>query len=86
VPRLSSFYGVIITMYFSDHPPPHFHARYGEYQGQIEIATGAVLSGFLPRRAASMVQEWAGLHRAELEANWQLAVAEQPLDSIDPLP
>ena len=86
MPRLSSFYGVIITMYFSDHPPPHFHARYGEYQAQIGIPTGIVLSGFLPRRAAVMVQEWTGLHRAELDANWQRAVAEQPLDSIEPLP
>ena len=63
MPRLSAFYGVVITMYFSDHPPPHFHARYGEFQAQIEINTGAILDGFLPRRAAGMVQEWAELPR-----------------------
>jgi hypothetical protein len=28
VPRISSFYGIVIEMYFGDHPPPHFHARY----------------------------------------------------------
>lgn len=49
---LSAFYGIVIGMYFSDHPPPHFHARYGEYETQIEIATGTVLRGQLPRRAA----------------------------------
>lgn len=82
MPRISAFYGVVITMYFSDHPPPHFHARYGDYQAQVDIATGSLLSGFLPRRAANLVAEWAGLHHAELEANWQRAVAEQPLASV----
>jgi hypothetical protein len=86
VPRISAFYGVIITMYFDDHPPPHFHARYGEYEAQIVIASGAVRTGYLPRRALSMVTEWAGLHRRELEADWERAAAELPLVSIEPLP
>jgi hypothetical protein len=29
MPELSRFYGILIRMYFSDHPPPHFHAKYG---------------------------------------------------------
>src|SRR6476660_2931095 len=29
MPRVSSFYGIVITMYFGDHAPPHFHARHG---------------------------------------------------------
>jgi hypothetical protein len=86
VPRISDFYGVIITMYFTDHPPPHFHARYGEHEAQVEIATGRFLSGSLPRRAENMVEEWAGLHRPELEANWIKAESQHPLDSIEPLP
>ena len=45
MPRISASYGIVITMYFADHSPPHFHARYGEFQAQIEIASGAVLSG-----------------------------------------
>ena len=28
VPRISAFYGILITMYWLDHPPPHFHAAY----------------------------------------------------------
>lgn len=73
-------------MYFTDHPPPHFHARYGEYDSQVEIATGRLLAGSLPRRAARLVEEWADLHRAELEANWERAAVERPLASIEPLP
>jgi hypothetical protein len=41
VPRLSAFYGNVVTMCFTDHPPPHFHVRYGEFESQVEIATGA---------------------------------------------
>lgn len=48
MPRISAFYGIVIAMYFDDHPPPHFHARYGEHEAQILIANGDVLHGWLP--------------------------------------
>lgn len=31
MPTISAFYGILIRMYFGDHPPPHFHVRYGEH-------------------------------------------------------
>ncbi len=86
MPRISAFYGIVIVMYFADHPPPHFHARYGEHEAQILIATGEVLEGFLPRRALNLVQEWTALHRSELVTDWNLAEREEPLVSIEPLP
>jgi hypothetical protein len=86
VPRISAFYGIVITMYYRDHEPPHFHALYGEHQAQIVIATLGPLSGELPPRALRLVREWAALHRAELEANWAKARAREPLDTIPPLP
>ena len=52
-------------MSYDDHPPPRFHAKYGERQAQVVIETGAVLKGSLPRRALGLVQEWV-LHRDEL--------------------
>jgi len=85
VPRISSFYGVVVTMYFRDHGPPHFHAVYGEFEAQVIIATGGILMGALPPRALRMVKEWTNLHRAELEANWQNARKRRPLAKIDPL-
>jgi hypothetical protein len=48
MPRISTFYGIVVTMYHSDHAPPHFHARYGEYEAQIAIDTGEPLAGYLP--------------------------------------
>jgi hypothetical protein len=85
VPRISSFYGIVIAMYYRDHYPPHFHAIYGEYEAQIVIGTGEPLGGTLPPRALRLVQEWSELHREELEANWTRAEAHLPLDKIEPL-
>ncbi len=73
-------------MYYDDHPPPHFHAKYGEYQAQVAIATGEVLNGALPKRALSLVREWVELHQDELEEDWRRAETKQPLATIEPLP
>jgi hypothetical protein len=70
-------------MYYDDHAPPHFHAR---YEAQVLISSGDVLHGRLPRRALSLVEEWVELHRSELEENWRLSQIEEPLATIDPLP
>lgn len=86
MPRISAFYGIIIAMYFEDHPPPHFHAKYGEHQAQVAIETGQVINGALPRRARSLVEEWTELHRDELMADWERAARQEPLHRIEPLP
>lgn len=85
MPRISSFYGIVITMYFGDHPPPHFHARHGDETATIEIATAAVIKGFLSPRAMRLVREWTELHRAELAANFERVVREESPTRIEPL-
>jgi hypothetical protein len=62
VPRISAFYGIAIYMYYRDHTPPHFHAIYGEYEATVAIETAAVLDGQIPRRARTLVSEWATSH------------------------
>jgi hypothetical protein len=79
MPEISRFFGIIIRMYFGNHPPPHFHAEYGGAQVKIEIATLAVIDGELPPRALGLVTEWAALHQGELLDLWRLASANQPL-------
>lgn len=83
VPRISEFYGIVIYMYRPDHPPPHFHAQYGE---QIALGSFEVLNGSLPPRALRLVREWAALHTVELAENWEFAQALEELVKIDPLP
>jgi Domain of unknown function (DUF4160) len=72
VPRISFFYGIAIFMYWNEgvHARPHFHARYGGQSASVDF-NGEVLAGALPPRAINLITEWAGLHRAELEANWE---------------
>jgi hypothetical protein len=86
VPRVSFFYGIVITMYFYDHQPPHFHAQYAEHHAVIAIDGTRVLVGELPGRALKLVAEWATLHRAELEADWELVHGGTVPEPIDPLP
>jgi hypothetical protein len=43
MPTISSFYGILIKMYFGDHVPPHFHAEYGEFAAQFSIRDLGIL-------------------------------------------
>lgn len=85
MPRVSEFFGIIIAMYYNDHVPPHFHAKYAESEAEIAIETLEIVEGSLPRRVLALVLEWAVLHRPELRANWEMARAGQPLARIEPL-
>lgn len=67
------------------HPPPHFHAIYGDSEAQVGISPIAILESNLPRRAISMVVEWATLHQGELMANWRRLREDQPAEKIPPL-
>ena len=84
MPEISRFYGIIIRMRYNDHPPPHFHARYGGQDVTVEIMTGRV-SGTMSRPALNLIWAWLDLHRDELLANWELARAQEALQSVPPL-
>ena len=85
MPEISRFLGIVIAMFYRDHPPPHFHAAYGEHEAAVAIADGSVLWGSLPKRAFGHVQEWRQAHVAELEEDWERARARRPLTPIAPL-
>ena len=71
MPVISSFYGILIKMYFGDHLPPHFHADYGEFSAQIRITDFGIEAGYLPPKALALVVEWANIHQTELMTNWR---------------
>jgi len=56
MPEISRFLGIVIAMYYREHNPPHFHARYGSYQVIVHISDG-VVEGRFPRRALAHVME-----------------------------
>jgi Domain of unknown function (DUF4160) len=74
-------------MYWNEahHARPHFHARYGGQAASIDL-DGNLIAGSLPRRALTLVAEWARLHRSELEANWDRARCDYELEPVEPLP
>ena len=85
MPELSRFFGIVIAMYHRDHPPPHFHARYGEYEAKFSVETGEIREGNLPRRARLLVEEWYALHTDELAVAWRLIENRLIPAKIDPL-
>jgi Domain of unknown function (DUF4160) len=86
MPRVSTFYGVVIYMYWNerDHPVPHFHAYHAGRRASVS-ADGDVLAGSLESRALQFVREWATLRHDEILANWERARRNEPLLGIDPL-
>ena len=85
MPELSRFYGIIVRMFYGDHPPPHFHAAYQGEEIKININTLEVIEGKMSRRAQALVLEWAALHRDELRQAWEAASANKEPSKIAPL-
>lgn len=85
MPEICRFFGIVIGMYYNDHPPPHFHARYGGQKALIAIDTLTVLRGQLSPRVRGLVVEWASAHQSELWKDWELARKDEPLEKIPPL-
>jgi hypothetical protein len=71
---------------YKDHSPPHFHAKYGEFRGLINIESGELIEGNLPNRALRLLKEWIELHKQELKRNWEESQKDNPkIKKIEPL-
>jgi hypothetical protein len=81
MPEITRFYGIIIKLFFADHPPPHFHAIYGDYNALINLETLEIIEGDLPNRATKMVIEWAKIYQSELLKMWNT----QEFNKLPPL-
>ena len=84
MPELCRFFGIVITMYHEDHPPPHFHARYAGHQATFAF-DGEMLAGAMPGRQRRLVQAWAELHGGELKTCWERAQELEDPGTIEPL-
>lgn len=85
MPELSRFLGMIVTINFGDHPPPHIHVRYNSYKAVFEIDSGAIIAGNLPPKAIGLIVEWMAIHRNELRDAWHAVEANQLPNKIKPL-
>ncbi len=82
MPAIAMFYGILIRLFYKDtdkHHIPHIHAEYQNAVASYSIIDSAVLAGSLPPGKHSLVVAWIEIHRDELLADWNLAVAgEKP--------
>ncbi|MCC7375305.1 MAG: DUF4160 domain-containing protein [Verrucomicrobiales bacterium] len=85
MPEISRFYGIVIRLYYRDHPPAHFHAIYGEHEALVEIETGTVNRGWIPKTALELVNQWRMIHLQELREDWSRARQQMPILPITPL-
>ena len=81
MPEICRFLGIVISMYFDEHNPPHFHVSYNEYKAVIAIQTLNTVDGCLPARVRGIVEEWAEIHQAELLKMWN----SQDFHKLEPL-
>ena len=84
MPIISRFFGILIFMFWREHEPAHFHAKYGDEEAVIEIETGKV-SGNNSKRALNLIQDWRELHKDELLQDWELSKQRRQLNRINPL-
>ena len=85
MPVISTFFGIVIRMFYREHGVPHFHA---EHQGQQATFTfdGDLLAGSIRSRTAlRLIRDWAQAHGRELDQNWERAVQGEQLERIAPL-
>jgi Domain of unknown function (DUF4160) len=85
VPIISTFFGIIIRMFFDDHGPPHFHAEFQGEEATFDFQGKLVQGSIRSATARRLIRRWAQLHRTELEANWSKAKRLEPIAQIAPL-
>jgi hypothetical protein len=85
MPTICRFYGIKITIFFRDHAPPHFHARFAEHEAQIRIADGAITAGRLPPGAATLVNTWWKRYKGEIVRSWDRTQQTGLVEAVPPL-
>jgi hypothetical protein len=60
-------------MYLIDkeHPPPHIHIKYNEYEAVMELINLNIIDGHIPKKCRQLVREWAEQHQEELLSMWK---------------
>ena len=85
MPVMSTFFGILISMFYRDHEPPHFHAEHQGQRAKFDFDGELIAGSIRSRTARRLIREWAQLHQAELEANWANVKLGRTLQQIEPL-
>ncbi len=79
MPVISTFYGIVIRMYFNDseqHHKPHFHASYGGFKAVFDL-DGNIIVGDFPKKQIRLVVAWVEIHKEELVALWEVMQSDE---------
>jgi len=82
VPIISTFFGVVIRMFYQDHEPPHFHSERQGQQVKFDLRGKLIVGNIRSKTALRLIEHWAVLHRAALEANWARMKAGRTLERM----
>jgi hypothetical protein len=70
MPTVAIIDAVKIKFYYDEHPPPHFHAQYAEYEAMIDLDSLEIVAGALPRPQYRSVVAWSRTRKGELLRAW----------------
>ena len=73
MPTIAIFFGIVVQMFWRDHPPPHFHVFYQGFEALFALEDSALIGGDLPPAVKRLVRGWIDQRRAELLTNWERA-------------
>lgn len=85
MPIISTFFGIVIRMFYKEHEPVHFHAEYQGQHGKFDLFGEMIVGNIRSRTALRLIKEWASAHHDELQANWEKMKAGRSLERIAPL-
>lgn len=84
MPEISRFFGIVISMIYGDHNPPHFHAKYQDFAVSVEILSG-IVDGRFPKSELKALMAWLEQNQALLLEDWQLCQDHKEPKPIPPL-
>ena len=71
MPTIKIIDSVKIDVYSREHPPPHFHVLYAEYEELIIIETLGTYAGHVPSVQRKKVIKWAKNQKELLHENFK---------------
>ena len=71
MPVIARLQYCLISMYFEDHNPPHFHILgLDGREAQVRLGDLVVMKGEVERRALNEALDWAGKNAGFLQETW----------------
>ncbi len=85
MPIISTFFGIVIRMYYDEHNPPHIHVEYQNHQATFDFKGNVLQGDLFSKTATKLTREWIDLNYEALEINWSRILNGEQLSSIKPL-